>query len=224
VDYDQNYVLICTKGESMPVYWDKMWDERFKEVGYYYGTEPNDFLKANINVFKPKGNILCLAEGEGRNSVFLAQHGFRVTAVDGSQAGFVKLHQLAKERGVHVETKVSDLADFNFGEKQWDGIVSIWCHLPKELLVKVLQNSVRSLSSGGVILIEAYTPDQLKFKTGGPQSIELLNTLSEFQGDLKELDQLHGAEVEREIFEGRGHTGLSSVVQYIGKNRHSPQS
>lgn len=201
----------------MTQYWDKMWDERFVQPGYYYGTEPNDFLKANVSCFKPGGKILCLAEGEGRNAVFLAQQGFQVTAVDGSKAGFVKMDALAKEKGVKVNSIVSDLADFKFQEKSWDGIVSIWCHLPKDLLMSVLMQSANSLTVGGSILIEAYTPKQLEFKTGGPHSVDLLNTLSEFQAGLSSLKQVHGVELEREILEGKGHTGHSAVVQYIAK-------
>lgn len=201
----------------MSTFWDKMWDERFEQAGYYYGTESNDFLKENFQVFKPKGRILCLAEGEGRNAVFLAQQGFQVTAVDGSQAGMVKLHQLAKERRVTIKTVVSDLAEYDFGIEQWDGIVSIWCHLPKELLSRVMSQCVDSLKKGGSILIEAYTPKQLQYKTGGPHSVDLLNTLPEFQTYLKNLKQIHGQEIEREIIEGKGHTGLSAVVQFIGQ-------
>ena len=201
----------------MTQYWDKMWDERFELPGYYYGTEPNDFLRENSKVFKPKGKILCLAEGEGRNAVFLAGQGFDVTAVDGSQAGMVKMRELAQERKVSVAEVVSDLADFDFGTDRWDGIVAIWCHLPKELLTRVLKNASKSLTLGGSILIEAYTPKQLEYKTGGPHSVDLLNQLHEFQRDLKGLKQIHGIELERDIYEGKGHTGRSAVVQFIAR-------
>lgn len=198
-------------------YWEKMWDERFVQPGYFYGSEPNDFLKENVKIFKPGGRILCLAEGEGRNAVFLAQQGFLVTAVDGSQAGMEKMYALAKERGVNVHGIVSDLADFDFGQSVWDGIVSIWCHLPKPLLSRVMASCVDALTPGGSILIEAYSPQQLKYTTGGPRTVELLNTLIEFQSGFQSLEEVYGVEVEREIFEGRGHTGLSAVVQFIGK-------
>lgn len=200
-------------------YWEKMWDERFVKPGYYYGTEANDFLKEMSRRFKPGGRVLCLAEGEGRNAVFLAEQGFVVTAVDGSEAGMKKMDSLAKDRGVRVEGIVCDLGEFEFGERCWDAVVMIWCHLPKPLMAQVLENSAKSLTSGGYIVIEAYTPFQLQYKTGGPHSVDLLNTLEEFDQGLKQLERVHGIEIERDIFEGQGHTGRSAVVQYLACRR-----
>jgi ubiquinone/menaquinone biosynthesis C-methylase UbiE len=200
-------------------YWEKMWDERFVKPGYYYGTEPNDFLKEMSRHLKPGGKVLCLAEGEGRNAVYLAQQGFVVTAVDGSEAGLKKMESLAQERGVRVEGIVCDLGEFEFGEGCWDAVVMIWCHLPKTLMAQVLESSARSLSPGGYITIEAYTPQQLKYKTGGPHTVDLLNTLEEFDQGLKQLERVHGMEIERDIFEGQGHTGWSAVVQYLARRK-----
>jgi len=198
-------------------YWEKMWDERFVKPGYYYGTEANDFLKEMSRRFKPGGRVLCLAEGEGRNAVFLAEQGFVVTAVDGSEAGMKKMDSLAKDRGVRVEGIVCDLGEFEFGDRCWDAVVMIWCHLPKSLMAQVLDNSARSLTLGGYIVIEAYTPLQLQYKTGGPHAVELLNTLEEFDQGLKQLERVHGVEIERDVLEGQGHTGRSAVVQYLAR-------
>ncbi|MBM4303104.1 MAG: class I SAM-dependent methyltransferase [Deltaproteobacteria bacterium] len=194
-----------------------MWDERFVKPGYYYGTEANDFLKEMSLRFKPGGRVLCLAEGEGRNAVFLAEQGFVVTAVDGSEAGMKKMDSLAKDRGVRVEGIVCDLGEFEFGDRCWDAVVMIWCHLPKSLMAQVLDNSARSLTLGGYIVIEAYTPLQLQYKTGGPHAVELLNTLEEFDQGLKQLERVHGVEIERDVLEGQGHTGRSAVVQYLAR-------
>jgi len=198
-------------------YWEKMWDERFVKPGYYYGTEANDFLKEMSLRFKPGGRVLCLAEGEGRNAVFLAEQGFVVTAVDGSEAGMKKMDSLAMDRGVRVEGIVCDLGEFEFGDRCWDAVVMIWCHLPKSLMAQVLDNSARSLTLGGYIVIEAYTPLQLQYKTGGPHAVELLNTLEEFDQGLKQLERVHGVEIERDVLEGQGHTGRSAVVQYLAR-------
>lgn len=197
--------------------WDPRWDERFSLPGFFYGTEPNDFLRTQSKLFQKNGRILCLGEGEGRNAVFLAQEGFDVTAVDGSQKGFEKLAQLAKERKVEVKTIVTDLADFQMGENQWDGIVSIWCHLPKALWNELYLKITAALKPGGVFLLEHYTPQQLQFKTGGPPTVDLLTTLSELKMGLSSLEVLMGQEIERDIQEGKGHVGRSAVVQYLGR-------
>lgn len=102
-----------------------MWNERYSEQGFTYGTKPNDFLQANIDSMI-KGKTLCLAEGEGRNAVFLAMYGFDVTAVDLSSIGLDKAQRLANENGVTIKTIVADLSNFEIEESTWDTIVSIW--------------------------------------------------------------------------------------------------
>jgi len=103
------------------------WDERYDGADYVYGTEPNDFLVSQFGNLPP-GRVLCLAEGEGRNAVFLAEHGFAVTAVDQSVVGLAKAERLAAQRGVQIETIVADLADFSIAPRSWEGIVSIFAH------------------------------------------------------------------------------------------------
>ncbi len=192
------------------------WDERYKSQEYFYGTEPNTFLAENINVLPQGGRILCLAEGEGRNSVFLAKHGFDVTAVDFSSCGLEKLKTLAKKEGVSVKAVLADLSSYPLGIDQWDGIVSIWCHLPSQLRRRVYGDCVRALKPNGVFLLEAYTPEQLKFKTGGPSELDLLPNLLQLKDELAELKILRQEELTREIQEGQGHRGMSAVVQILG--------
>lgn len=195
----------------------KPWDERYSAEGYFYGSEPNDFLRSQAGRIRPRGDVLCLAEGEGRNAVFLAAQGLHVTAVDGSQAGFIKLKELAAQKHTSVETVCADLADYDMGVEKWDAIISIWCHLPAELRADVHGRAVKALRHGGVFVLEAYTPRQLQYKTGGPPVTELLMTLDALRLELSGLDFLHGVELEREIHEGRGHTGLSAVVQIVAR-------
>lgn len=126
------------------------WDERYDQQEFVYGTEPNEFFKEHFTRL-PKGRILFLAEGEGRNSVFLAkQPGYEVTAMDSSAVGMEKASQLAEKEGVQLTTKVADLNDFDMGTEQWDGIVSIFCHLPTALREKVHSNVTLALKKGGV--------------------------------------------------------------------------
>ncbi|MEY3743763.1 MAG: hypothetical protein RLZZ541_818, partial [Pseudomonadota bacterium] len=152
-----------------------MWDERYSAEVYAYGKTPNKFLEDNYKVI-PKGKVLSLAEGEGRNAVFLAKQGYAVTAVDASQVGLEKAKKLAEEKGVSIEFIYTDLADFDIGENCWDGIISIFCPLPSVLRIKLHKKVVAGLKANGVFLVEAYTPDQLKHGTGGGNSVDLMMT------------------------------------------------
>ena len=193
-----------------------IWNERFGGTEYLYGTEPNDFLRAQAGQI-PAGPVLCLAEGEGRNAVFVASLGHEVTAVDLSERGLEKTRALAESRGVQVQTTLADLEHYDIGPGRWTGIVAIFMHLPPSLRAVVLGRVVEGLRPGGVFLMEAYTPEQLSYGTGGPQSPEFLVTLDQLQQELVGLEVLHAEEVERDIHEGEGHNGLSSVVQVIAR-------
>lgn len=193
-----------------------MWDKRFSERVYVYGTSPNDFLRDAIGSL-PKGKVLCLADGEGRNGVYLAQQGNEVTSVDISSVGLQKARDLAGNRGVSIRTIVADLHTFDMGQNQWDLIVSIFCHLPAPIRRCVHKRITKGLKPGGIFLLEAYTPAQIAFGTGGPRTEDLLMTLSDLQADLCGLELLHACELERDIHEGLLHNGKSSVVQVIAR-------
>lgn len=193
-----------------------MWDERYAEAGYIYGTEPNDFLAAHAAQIPP-GRVLCLAEGQGRNAVWLAQQGYEVTAVDLSAVGLAKAQQLAAERGVSITTIQADLTEYMIEPHGWDGIVSIFCHLPVPARRRLYGQVPAGLRPGGIFLLEAYTPKQLQFGTGGPAAVELLVPLAAVRAELAGLEWEIAQEVEREIYEGRLHGGPSAVVQLLGK-------
>ena len=192
------------------------WDERFSRPGYAYGTEPNAFL-ASVAHRIPPGRVLSLGDGEGRNGVYLATRGFEVVAVDASTVGLAKARQLAADRGVTLRTVHADLADFDLGAVCWSGIVSIFCHLPPDLRERVHRQVVAGLAPGGVLVLEAYTPRQLEYRTGGPPVLELLMTLDALRAELAGLELLTGQEVEREVVEGSLHTGLAHVVQVVAR-------
>jgi SAM-dependent methyltransferase len=195
------------------------WDERYGAARYYYGTGPNDFLRERCHALRAGGEVLCLGEGEGRNAVYLAQQGFRVLAVDQSEVGLRKARQLAADRQVRIETVVADLDGFRIDPERWDGIVSIWCHLPTTLRAAVHGQVVAGLNVGGVFLLEAYTPAQLGYGTGGPRTADLLPTLAELRQELATLELVHAEELERIVSEGEGHTGRSAVVQVVARRR-----
>jgi len=191
-----------------------MWDERYDTDDYVYGINPNKFLVSIVDKI-PVGKTLCLAEGEGRNAAYLATLGHDVLAVDSSAVGLKKANWLAKQRGVEIQTLVTNLADLKIQPNSWDAIVSIFCHLPETLRKELHQKVTTGLRSGGMFVMEAFTPDQLKFKTGGPPSRDLLVNLSDLADELKGLEYEHAIELEREVFEGKLHTGRASVVQVI---------
>jgi SAM-dependent methyltransferase len=196
------------------------WDSRYGEEGFAYGTNPNDFLLAQASQISAScGTVLCLAEGEGRNAVFLAEQGHAVTGVDSCDVGLAKARALAQERGVEsrLTTVTCDLADYDLGVNKWDCIVSIFAHLPQPLRTKVHAAAVVSLKSGGVLILEAYTPKQLEFKTGGPQTVDMAMTLDDLKVEFSGLDFVVAEEKVREVHEGKYHNGTSAVVQIIGR-------
>lgn len=193
-----------------------MWDERYATEEYAYGKLPNEFLAENHGTIPP-GCILSVAEGEGRNAVFLAGRGYSVTAVDGSAVGLAKARKLASESGVTIDTVHADLSDFEIGEGQWDGIISIFCPLPSALRMTVHRRIVAGLRPGGIFLLEAYRPEQVQYGTGGGKDTDTMQTLDSLSRELSGLKFLRLAAVERNIVEGIYHTGPGAVVQAIAQ-------
>ncbi len=192
-----------------------MWNERYASEEYAYGTEPNDFLVAQAARI-PKGRVLCLADGEGRNGVWLAQQGYDVTAIDLSAVGLEKARKLAASRNVHLNTIHADLAEYNIELSAWDGIVAIFSHFPASVRHRLYSQAVAGLRPNGVFVLELYPPKQLTFGTGGPRDLDLLATLEDLRQDLDGLRFEIAQEIEREIHEGRYHGGHSAVVQILG--------
>lgn len=197
-----------------------MWDERYGVEGYVYGTEPNGFLLARAGVL-PLGKVLCLGEGEGRNAVWLAEQGHAVTAVDASAVGLRKARALAAGRGVRVTTVHADLAYYRIEAESWDGIVSIFCHLPAALRAEVHRGCVEGLRPGGILLLEAYTPSQVGRGTGGPPTAALMMDAQSLRAELAGLELLELTEREREIHEGALHNGVGAVVELVGRKPHT---
>ena len=193
-----------------------MWDERYSAEEYAYGTTPNEFLVEKVSRI-PKGKVLSLAEGEGRNAVFLAKQGYSVTAVDASLIGLNKARKLAEEHAVEVEFIHADLADYELGKNSWDGIISIFCPLPSLIRKEIYKKVIPALKPGGVFLLEAYTPEQLQHGTGGGNSADVMQTAESLSTELAGLKFEHLVEIERNVLEGVYHTGIGSVVQAIGR-------
>ncbi|MFO0659279.1 MAG: class I SAM-dependent methyltransferase [Polyangiaceae bacterium] len=196
---------------------NNMWNERYAEPGFAYGTSPNDFLVEQVKWLPAGGDVLSLAEGEGRNAVWLAELGFRVTCVDISSVGLEKAIALANEHGVSLSTIIADLADFDLGSSRWDAVISVWAHVPSSVRVPLHQRVSRALKPGGVVILEAYTPAQIALGSGGPKYPEMCMTLDGLRSELHGLDFLVSQEIEREVHEGQYHNGHSAVVQVVAK-------
>ncbi len=201
------------------IYDASFWDRRFGALDYCYGTEPNAFV-AECSVQLPPGPVLCLGEGEGRNAVFLARRGHAVTAVDQSAVGLAKARQLAARHGVVLTTVTADLGAFAIRPGAWAGIVATFVHLPPALRARVHQAAAAGLRPGGGFILEAYHPDQVHHRTGGPvDAPELLMTLEDLRTDLAGLDLVVAQQRETELDEGPAHQGRSAVVQVFAR-RH----
>lgn len=193
------------------------WNERFAEPEPVYGTEPNVFLASQAERFRPHGQVLCIGEGEGRNAVWLASRGMRVTAIDYAEAAIERTRTLARERNVEVSAFCADLSSYEMPAAAYDGIVSIFVHLPEPLRKAVHRNALSSLRPEGVFVAEYFSQEQLAFGSGGPKNPALLYTLeglrSDFTSDTSRIDLLEQAEVE--LQEGRYHQGRASVIRVV---------
>lgn len=195
------------------------WDERYDKTTFHYGTAPNDFLREHaarlLEASPTPSHVLCVADGEGRNSVFLAELGAHATAVDISKVGLQKAEQLASARGVQIQTQWADLSACELPEGEYDGVVMIFCHLPSAQRPHLYQQIDRALKPGGWLLAECYTEDQLGRGTGGPPSADLMLSVAEFEAEFPEYEVEHSAALVRPVIEGEGHSGDGAVCQFI---------
>jgi SAM-dependent methyltransferase len=193
----------------------EFWNERYKEEVFAYGMEANDFLQTQS--FPAGSKILCLAEGEGRNGVYLAEQGHDVTCVDYSQEGVRKMAQLADIRGVELTTICADLNDYLLEKNSWDAIVIVFGHFPPELRKKVHGQIYQALKPGGKLVLESYHKSQLQFKTGGPMTDTLLYSEEELRSDFQAFENLKITQMEREVHEGAFHFGKAAVIQVLAE-------
>ena len=200
------------------------WDERYKGEHYAYGKEPNAFFREWLQKFKP-GSILMAADGEGRNGVFAAVHGWKVTSFDLSVEGKSKALQLARENNVAIEYIVGDLEQLDFEKESFDAIGLIYAHFAadkKSILHKKLDGY---LKPGGIIIFEAFSKTHLQLRmlnpsVGGPQDINMLFSKEELIADFKNYDILTLEEEEILLNEGAYHIGKGSVIRFVGR-KHS---
>ncbi|NHZ84592.1 MAG: methyltransferase domain-containing protein [Planctomycetia bacterium] len=192
------------------------WDERYGVNEYVYGKEPNLFLKQNYKAL-PKGNVLCVADGEGRNGVWLAKQGYSVTSIDFSSKAIEKINRIAQENDVFIKTICTDLLNYDFGENIYDGIVSIFSHFKVNDTKELHNKYFNALKPNGIFLMEAFAKEQLPLDTGGPKNIELLYNTEDIQNSFPsgKIELLKKDIVY--IHEGDLHDGKAVVVRAIVK-------
>ena len=194
-----------------------MWDQRYAGKDFAYGTEPNSFLVENAGLLS--GPVLSLAEGEGRNAVFLASLGLEVLGVDGSEVGLAKAREFASSKGVAIRTETADLMEYEPPENFFRSVISISAHLPSDVRQRLYPLVERSLKPGGMILLEAYSKGQFDRDTGGPKDLDMLMSVEDLEAAFPNCEPMLSQETEREIVEGSFHTGLASVVQFIARKK-----
>lgn len=194
-----------------------VWDERFRQETFVYGEAPNDFLRERAGTIPPGGEILSLGEGEGRNAVHLAEAGYRVTALDASEAAMQKLAGLARRRDVQVASQLADVAAADLGVARWDGIVNVFCHLPSRVRPDLLARIRKALRPGGVFLTEQFSTAQLAYDSGGPKDPDLLVDLQEFETAFEGAEILEASRQVVTLDEGPFHQGTASVIRFIAR-------
>lgn len=196
------------------------WDERFAREGYYFGEAPNAFLKAQKPRLPASGTALAIADGEGRNGVWLAEQGLDVTSIDSSRVGLEKARALAERRGVSLTTQLIDIAEYDWPENRFDVVAAIFFQFaPPALRAKIFAGLKRTLNPGGVLLLEGYRPEQLTYGTGGPPQVEHLYTRDLLEAAFGDMEVLLLDAYDGEVDEGAGHKGLSALIDLVARKR-----
>ena len=197
-----------------------MWDQRYSDDDYLFGTEPTAALPAQAHMLEPQSRCLCVADGEGRNSVWLAEQGHQVTAWDASPVAVEKACRLATERGVEVEFAVADAADYNWTARQYDAVIAIFAQFAApDLRDQMFEGMNAALNPGGLIFLHGYTPKQLEYKTGGPPFAGNLYTPELLRSRFSDMDILRLEAYEADLAEGTGHAGRSAVIDLIASRK-----
>jgi SAM-dependent methyltransferase len=194
------------------------WNERFSAPDYIFGTAPNAFLAANAARLKRGQSALCVADGEGRNSVWLAGQGLEVTAFDFSPPALEKARSLAATRGVQVRYELASVYDWRWPASAFDMVAAIFVQFADPPMRSFMfERMARALKPGGLLLIEGYTPGQLQYGTGGPKQVEQLYTETLLRQSFPDFEVLELREYEAELDEGSRHRGMSAVIDFVAR-------
>ena len=197
----------------------QFWNERFNKAEFIFGTEPNQYLLEKASQYlKPNQRVLSIADGEGRNGVWLAKQGMQVVAFDASDVALAKAKQFAKENQVELEYTFSDVDSFAWHTNTYDAVIGIFIQFADPAMrERIFQKTYEALKPGGIFILQGYTPKQLEYKTGGPSLIEHLYTEELIRGLAQDFNILELQSYERELSEGPRHTGMSALLGLVAR-------
>ena len=201
---------------------NEFWDKRYSEENFAYGTEPNSYFKQNIDELKP-GKLLLPGEGQGRNAVYAAKSGWKVTAIDLSLAAKQRALKFAEENNVVIEYYVSPLEKYNFPENEYDAAALVFTHFPTETRNKIHGSIIKSLKPGGILIIEAFSKKQIDNTSGGPKVLPMLYTIDGLLSDFKGTEILESYETQTNLDEGLYHRGKADVIRMVVKKTDKEQ-
>jgi len=194
------------------------WNARFSQADYVFGTEPNEFLRAQSHRLKQGQTALVPADGEGRNGVFLARQGLDVLSLDFSPAAQAKARALAARHGVAIRTEIADLATYRWPEAAFDVVVAIFIQVAgPPLRDAILAGLKTALKRGGMLILQGYRPEQLNYKTGGPPSAANMYTEAMLRAVYADLRFVHFAVHDDMVDEGGGHRGMSALIDLVAE-------
>lgn len=192
------------------------WNQRFSEPGYLFGPEPNAFLVRHGPRLPHHAEVLCVADGEGRNGTWLAAQGHRVTTFDLSPVAVAKARSLATERRVTIEHHVAGIEGWDWAPQRYDAVVAIFIQFASaQQQGPLFAGMWRTLKPGGLLLIQGYTPRQLEYRTGGPAQREQLYTPEHLRELLPQAQWLEMNEHEADLAEGSAHRGRSALIDAV---------
>jgi SAM-dependent methyltransferase len=192
-----------------------MWDERFGKAEPVYGDEPNAYMREQAARIERGKKILVPGDGYGRNGIWLAKQGFEVHTVDVSQVGVERARASAEKAGVKMHIEQADALVWRWPVAEFDAVFSIFFHMPSVMRAEVHPKMLAALKPGGLLILTAFTPGQLKFTSGGPKQVDLLCTAEILKQDFAPAEVVELEEVEVELKEGRTHSGRGAVVQGV---------
>jgi cyclopropane fatty-acyl-phospholipid synthase-like methyltransferase len=194
------------------------WNTRYASPDYVFGTQPNAFLRAEARRLKPGMRVLAVADGEGRNGVFLAEKGMQVHAVDFSDNALAKARKLAKARNVDIEFEKADLFHWNWPVERYDAVVAIFIQFaPPGERTTLFENIKRAVKPGGLVLMEGYGPRQMSYKTGGPGILDQLTTRELLEDTFHAWEIIDLEDYDCEISEGTRHSGMSHLIDIVAR-------
>lgn len=194
------------------------WNKRFENADYIFGLEPNEYLRAHAAQIPRAAHVLCVADGEGRNSVWLARQGMQVEAFDISAVGVAKAKKLASDAHVAVEFSVADCEQWPWPVETCDAVVAIFVQFADPAMrERLFANMIGSLKRGGVLVLQGYTPKQLEYKTGGPPFVSHLYTAELLRTAFAALQIVELREYEADLSEGTQHHGRSALIGLVAR-------